>query len=144
MDSATSIVIPETGHPLIDTTIRITLGTLTAGWIFWNVIKPRITAFEKNLQDVVEQTANRHQDAPYPNLRDNIDANQEEVLGKLSEVTSALKGVQENVLVVTMTVNHLSNQVDVMQKDIGGLKEENRNDRKETQERFLLLEQKER
>lgn len=108
--------IPTTGHPVVDGTIAVTVGlglglaSLAFGlWALWAKASPLLKRIEGFSKTSAEQTANSHAGAEYPNLRDNLDA-------IFAEVKAQGEAQRE------------------IQKDIGGLRAEIRDDRKATRE----------
>lgn len=108
--------IPTTGHPVVDSIIIGTMGiglgiaSLIFGlWALWAKVCPLLKRIEGFSKTSAEQTANSHSGAEYPNLRDNLDA-------IFAEVKTQGEAQRE------------------IQKDIGGIRAELRDDRKATRE----------
>lgn len=74
------------------------------------IAKTNVMKAVKDTAVIREQTENSHASAPIPNLRDNIDANHGEIITTLIEIKTDFKE---------------------MRKDIGGLRQENREDREQ-------------
>lgn len=128
---------PDTGNPLVDAVlvaaviIVVTVSLLVFfGWRFGinpirkDLVMTRLEVdrarqeakkAKENSAVTREHTENQHIDAPNPNLRDNIDANQTEIRTALSAIMQTLDSIQQ----------------DQQEKgrDIGGLREEIRYDR---------------
>lgn len=109
---------PDTGNPLVDAVllaaviIVVTVSLLVFfGWRFGinpirkDLIMTRLELDQtrrearkakENSAITREHTENKHADAPIPNLRDNIDANQAEVRAGLAAAIQKLDGIQRD------------------------------------------------
>lgn len=72
---------PDTGNPVFDFLANVAVVSLLICSIFISFV---LIPIRKHLIAIREQTENSHNDSPYPNLRDNIDANQAEVIKTLN------------------------------------------------------------
>lgn len=137
----------RTGIPWVDRVLDLaTVGSLvlvvvcTVGFIAWvRWVKPALTQLqataekaakgaEKAATDAAvtrEHAENSHSDAPYPNLRDNIDANQAESRAASQQILQSLDQLREA----------LAQQA----KDIGGIRAELRADREAQRETARAL-----
>lgn len=130
----------RTGIPWVDRVLDLaTVGALVLvvicavgfiAWVRW--IKPALTQLqataEKAATDAAvtrEHAENSHSDAPYPNLRDNIDANQAESRAAFQALMQASDQLREA----------LAQQA----KDIGGIRAELRADREAQRETARAL-----
>lgn len=128
------------------------VAVLSAGLIaFLTWAAAKFRTLTESLRRVEHQVKNHHQ----TNLRDDIDRNQEETKAHLKQVTET---AQSGLIGVAAQIEQLNSAVERqglllkqgltehsnMQKDIGGLREEMRQERKThgtTQERVYALEQ---
>lgn len=88
-------------------------------------VHPHIKKLREDAAAIRQQTENSHADAPHPNLRDNIDANQAELRAAFQTLTQASDQLREA----------LAQQA----KDIGGIRAELRADREAQRETARAL-----
>lgn len=100
--------ISRTGLPLLDNTIDalvVAALLIAAGLTIWaKLILPQIKSLKASLAAVAEdtaetrkQTSNDHQSAPYPNLRENIDANQREMRAGIAKALERMDALAEAI-----------------------------------------------
>lgn len=143
-----TITNPQAQQQILDALAALFSAGLIA-FLSWAAMKFR--TLTESLRRVEHQVKNHHQ----TNLRDDIDRNQEETKAHLKQVTetaqSGLIGVATQIEQLNSAVKQQGMLLEQgltehsnMQKDIGGLREEMRQERKThgtTQERVYALEQ---
>lgn len=87
-------------------------------------MKAELVAIRKDTAATREQTENAHASAPYPNLRDNLDANHAENLANHAEVMAFMGRLEARLA-------RLEAENDRQEKDLGGVRAEVREDRRE-------------
>lgn len=119
--------VPDIGHPFLDWAFEyFMLWALVALTLLgaWAKLKPHLVAIRKDTAATREQTENSHASAPYPNLRDNIDANHAENLANHAEVMAFMGRLEARLA-------RLEADNDRQEKDLGGIRTEVFEDRRE-------------
>lgn len=112
--------VPDVGHPFLDWAFEyFMLWGLVALTLLglWAKLKPHLVAIRKDTAATREQTENSHASAPYPNLRDNIGANHAELMEFMARLEARLA--------------RLEAENDRQEKDLGGVRDDIREDRRE-------------
>lgn len=99
--NTTDSPIPATGHPIVDSTIAITVGiglglsSLAFGlWALWVKVGPLLRRIEGFAKTSAEQTANDHGVSPNPNLRDDLDEKHAQTHSELASVKELLLRIE--------------------------------------------------
>lgn len=94
-------------------------------------MKAELAAIRKDTAATREQTENAHASAPYPNLRDNIDANHAENLANYADLKAWMQKLQAQQETIAQAINQIQQDNHRQEKDLGGVRAEVREDRRE-------------
>lgn len=120
--------VPDVGHPWLDALIESAFLWFTvlvgAVGLYTRYVHPKAKELLTAVRAIREQTENSHASAPYPNLRDNIDANHAENLANHAELMAFMGRLEARLA-------RLEADNDRQEKDLGGVRAEVREDRRE-------------
>lgn len=127
--------IPDIGHPWLDTLLEsafvwVTVLASIAG-LYARYVHPKVKEVLTAVRAIREQTENSHASAPYPNLRDNIDANHAENLANHAELKAWMQRLEAQQETIAQAINQLQQDNHRQEQDLGGVRAEVREDRRE-------------